>query len=68
MLHKQDALARLEEQLHKLDTQEPVVLFRGSLRRDRNQERAHLVSEIDRHLVEYGAFLTCFLSSNPVSI
>lgn len=54
MLEKQDQLSRLKEQLERLDQDEPFVLFRGSLRRDRNEERRRLLDEIDQLIVGYG--------------
>lgn len=53
LLHKQDKLAALEEQLELVDASEPRPLFRGCLRRDLNQARGDLMGKIGIALQEY---------------
>jgi hypothetical protein len=54
MLHKQDKLVTLEEELDRIDREEPRVLFLGNRRRDKNEERKNVLDEIDRELQSYG--------------
>jgi hypothetical protein len=54
MLHKQDHLVTLEEELDRIDREEPRVLFLGNLRRDKNEERKNVMSQIDKELESYG--------------
>jgi hypothetical protein len=54
MLHKQDHLVTLEEELDRIDREETRVLFLGNLRRDKNQERKTIMSQIDKELESYG--------------
>jgi hypothetical protein len=54
MLHKQDNLVTLEEELDRIDREEPRVLFLGNRRRDKNEERKNIMNEIDRELESYG--------------
>lgn len=53
LLHKQDKLVTLEEELELVDASETRPLFRGCLRRDANQVRADLMGRIDTALQEY---------------
>ncbi|KAI1414644.1 hypothetical protein F5Y13DRAFT_13048 [Hypoxylon sp. FL1857] len=57
LLSKQDELAQLEERLERLDADKTFTFFRGSLRGDRNGERAQLMAEINRCLTEYDSVL-----------
>lgn len=54
MLHKQDNLVTLEEELDRIDREEPRVLFLGNCRRDKNQERKSIMVQIDKELESYG--------------
>lgn len=53
-LEKQDRLSVLETRLHSLDSNETKVLFLGSLRSDRNNERRAVLAEIDVAVKDYG--------------
>ncbi|KAM3543247.1 hypothetical protein ARSEF1564_003877 [Beauveria bassiana] len=57
LLLKQDRLAILEKQLEKIDREESFPLSLGSSRRDANQERHAVISEIDGALADYDSFL-----------
>ncbi|TRX91010.1 hypothetical protein FHL15_008215 [Xylaria flabelliformis] len=57
LLLKQDKLAILEEQLDKIDADEPSPLFLGASRHDRNESRAAILREIDSCLVDYDSFV-----------
>jgi hypothetical protein len=59
LLLKQDKLALLEQQLDQIDKDEPRPLFLGCRRRDKNPERASLLSEIDAQLEAYGVYCEC---------
>jgi hypothetical protein len=54
LLLKQDKLSLLEKQLEKIDQEETAVLFLGTSRRDRNEERIAVLSAIDASLADYG--------------
>jgi vacuolar-type H+-ATPase subunit F/Vma7 len=54
MLDKQDDIITLEEELDRIDREEPRVLFLGNHRRDRNEERKNIMSRIDKALESYG--------------
>lgn len=54
VLLKQDRLADLEAQLSELDAQEDVRLYLSSRRKDGNQQRIHVLDQIDNALREYG--------------
>jgi hypothetical protein len=54
LLLKQDRLAVLEQQLDDIDRDEPKPLFLGNLRRDVNQDRKGVVSDIEAALKDYG--------------
>ena len=54
LLHKQDELTELEEQLDRIDREETRVLFLGHRRKDMNVERKRLIQEMDIKLAEYG--------------
>lgn len=58
MLLRQDRLAILEKELDKIDREESFPLSLGSSRRDANQERHAVISEIDGALADYGNCLT----------
>ena len=51
---KQDQLSLLEEQLDRIDHEEPRKLFLGCSRRDGNESRKNIVTAIDRQLKDYG--------------
>ncbi|KAF2495500.1 hypothetical protein BU16DRAFT_561784 [Lophium mytilinum] len=53
LLHKQDKLSQLEEQLEQIDREEPKVLFLGSYRRDSNPARKQVLENIDAALADY---------------
>lgn len=57
VLLKQDRLADLEAQLSELDAQEEVRLYLSSRRKDGNQQRIHVLDQIDNALREYGWLL-----------
>ncbi|KAI1357171.1 hypothetical protein F5Y08DRAFT_354660 [Xylaria arbuscula] len=70
LLRKQDKLSVLEKQLEKADQDEEMVLFHGSIRKDTNQERDSILSEIDAVLADYDALIkrNCeVLSYEPAS-
>lgn len=58
---------QLEERLTRLDSDPTFTFFRGSLRDDRNGERAQLMANIDHCLKEYGKVPTIQVSSLLVS-
>ncbi|OTA93382.1 hypothetical protein M434DRAFT_395646 [Hypoxylon sp. CO27-5] len=53
LLRKQDNLSILEERLEKIDRSECNSLRLGSYRRDDNEERQSVLSEIDKALSDY---------------
>lgn len=55
LLVKQDKLSLLESQLENVDREEESVLFLGSNRVDKNDERLSLLSQIEDALTDYGA-------------
>ncbi|KAK4161143.1 hypothetical protein QBC43DRAFT_324188 [Cladorrhinum sp. PSN259] len=61
LLLKQDKLSVLEKRLNDIDEAEPVTLFLGKSRCDRNQARLSVLADIDRELTEYDSFIerTC---------
>lgn len=63
MLHKQDQLSALEQQLQQVDREESKLLFLGSMRLDKNSERKQLFNEIDVALAEYGRLIVFALYS-----
>ena len=54
LLHKQDEVAVIEEQLEAIDKAEPCELFLGNRRRDRNEARIATMKRLDAVLEEYG--------------
>ncbi|KAJ5219698.1 hypothetical protein N7468_008902 [Penicillium chermesinum] len=54
LLYLQEELTSLEEQLQKFDASEPTEINNMSRRRDNNEERKKLMSQIRVLLVEYG--------------
>ena len=58
LLLKQDRLSLLEAQLDRVDVEETSPLFLGSHRRNKNPDRASLLSEIDVALADYGNIST----------
>lgn len=54
LLLKQDQLSLLEQQLDRIDYEEPRKLFLGNSRRDGNESRKHVLAGIDRSLRDYG--------------
>ncbi|KAI1740158.1 hypothetical protein F4680DRAFT_448354 [Xylaria scruposa] len=70
LLLKQDRISCLEEQLDKVDQDEPLPVFLGKSRGDINSERLSIVSQIESALADYDSFLdgtSRALSSNPVA-
>ncbi|KAF2228961.1 hypothetical protein EV356DRAFT_496982 [Viridothelium virens] len=57
LLAKQDGISVLEKQLEHIDNEEHSPLFLGSLRDDRNVQRARVMTEIDMALAEYDALV-----------
>jgi len=57
LLLKQDRLSKLETRLDQIDQTETSLLFLGSIRRDRNVDRASVVAEIDSYLHDYDEFV-----------
>jgi len=56
LLLKQDRLSVLEKSLEEIDQEEECPLFLGASRRDRNLERASLLSEVEARLDDYGEY------------
>jgi len=54
LLLKQDELSMLEKQLDQIDNEETRDLFLGNQRRDRNQDRRHVLEKVDVALSDYG--------------
>jgi len=54
LLHRQDKVFALEQELRRLDTEEPKRLFLGNFRRDNNTARRELLASLDVALKEYG--------------
>lgn len=54
LLLKQDLVARLEEDLDRIDDEEEKPLFLGNCRRDRNGNRKKALAELDEALRDYG--------------
>jgi hypothetical protein len=54
LLLKQDRIGCLEEQLDKIDRDEPLPVFLGKSRGDTNLERLSILSQIDSSLADYG--------------
>jgi hypothetical protein len=54
LLHKQDKIILLEQQLASLDAEEPRRLFLGNFRRDYNEARNNVLAKLDIALHEYG--------------
>ncbi|KAH7323188.1 hypothetical protein B0I35DRAFT_350816, partial [Stachybotrys elegans] len=57
LLYDQDRLARLEDQLQRIDENEEEPLYLGSYRHDTNAERKAVVQEIKEALREYDSLL-----------
>ncbi|KAI1504694.1 hypothetical protein F5X99DRAFT_370710 [Biscogniauxia marginata] len=57
LLLKQDRLSLLEKRLEKIDREEVAPLCLGSSRRDTNNERSSVLSEIDKALADYDALI-----------
>ena len=60
ILAKQDRIALLEEELNKVDREEEKELWLGNMRRDKNQQREHVFSQLDEALKDYGNALDQF--------
>ena len=56
LLSKQDELTVLEQKLDDIDKNEPRRLFLGKLRNANNQDRTDILSEVLKHLSEYGTY------------
>ena len=54
LLLAQDRVAQLETTLDQIDRDEPSPLYLGSSRRDKNQERQAVLSELRDALSVYG--------------
>ena len=62
LLLKQDRISIVEDRLKAVDDAESKALYLGSSRADANTERQELLSDLDRHLADYGGcILTPFL-------
>ncbi|KAG7008743.1 hypothetical protein G7Y79_00004g013270 [Physcia stellaris] len=57
LLYKQDELSVLEKQLDQIDNEETRDLFLGNRRRDRNLQRAEIVTKLEKTLRNYDKFL-----------
>ncbi|KAI1088280.1 hypothetical protein F5B19DRAFT_433238 [Rostrohypoxylon terebratum] len=68
LLSKQDELVQLEDRLESLDCDSTFAFFRGSLRHDRNGERAQLMAEIERGLIDYASTGLSFLQEIDLSL
>lgn len=60
LLLKQDRLSLLEKQLQKIDREEDALLRLGSSRRDDNNERNLVLSQINEGLADYGTHALLF--------
>lgn len=54
ILLKQDKIMSLEQELDRLDDEEPHALNLSQLRLDQNEDRQKLLVELEHHLAEYG--------------
>ena len=54
LLLKQDEIALLEDHLDRVDREETRELFLGSARRDRNSERARVITKMEAAVENYG--------------
>jgi hypothetical protein len=54
MLVKQDRIVEMEKRLDDIDRDEKAELFLGNVRRDRNDERAVVLRNLDEALADYG--------------
>ncbi|KAI1151403.1 hypothetical protein F4825DRAFT_477091 [Nemania diffusa] len=71
LLLKQDRITCLEEQLDKVDQDEPLPVFLGKSRGDTNSERLSILSQIESAIADYDSFIDGTiraLSSNPVAL
>ncbi|KAJ3579162.1 hypothetical protein NPX13_g1401 [Xylaria arbuscula] len=71
LLLKQDRITCLEEQLDKVDQDEPMPVFLGKSRGDINSERLSVLSQIESAIADYDSFIdgtSRALSSNPVAL
>lgn len=59
LLHKQDRVFALEQELKVLDANEPRSLFLGIFRRDANEARQQVLAGLDAALKEYGRSFYC---------
>ncbi|KAF8243889.1 hypothetical protein K440DRAFT_667571, partial [Wilcoxina mikolae CBS 423.85] len=53
LLYKQDEICVLEEELNRIDREEPCELFLGNRRRDTNQQRKEVMKNLEEKLAEY---------------
>ena len=54
LLHKQDKVTQLEQELNKIDLDEKRPLFLGCRRKDTNKEREKVFMDLDIALGVYG--------------
>jgi hypothetical protein len=57
LLHLQDELAEIEQQLHELDQQEALLFNLHTRRRDQNPQRRALLQQLGDKLHAYGAYI-----------
>lgn len=60
---KQDRITCLEEQLDKVDQDEPLPVFLGKSRGDTNSERLSILSQIESAIADYGMLVILILRS-----
>ena len=58
LLMKQDRVSILEQELERVDREEPSVLFLGNSRRDRNPRRKEVLEKLCDALADYGKNIT----------
>ena len=68
LLLRQAKVVALEEELEKLDFQEPSPLNLGSFRADTNIARIQVLKDLDKALAEYGKYSTEALHSTPPKV
>ncbi|KAI0439847.1 hypothetical protein F4803DRAFT_22247 [Xylaria telfairii] len=60
LLHKQDQLAEIENQLEQIDMGEPIEFFLASNRQDPSQERRALLDQAEKKLKEYNKLMVAY--------
>lgn len=54
LLHKQDAIVYLEQELNELDNNDTNAFFLNSRRADQNEARHNVLAKLEPKLIEYG--------------